>query len=169
MVTEVRPLSSAELEVVVDALGQRVHYLDRLARQEAGSGEQLVAWLDSRPVGAVFLWLSHIEEPEIARRLPGVPLINNLIVSETRRRCGIGSTLMDQVEARCRALGLDRVALGVNVENTIARVLYDRRGYQQWEHGVLTSTWTAPDEDLPIREFSEECHVLVKRLDDCSS
>jgi hypothetical protein len=52
---EIRPGSAADLATLVAVLGERHWFTDRLARQQQGGGVLLVAWLDSRPVGDVFL------------------------------------------------------------------------------------------------------------------
>ena len=70
---EVRPASDAELATLVGVLGERHWFTDRLARQQRGGGVLLVAWLEGRPVGEVFLDCEPATEPEVRRHLPGVP------------------------------------------------------------------------------------------------
>jgi GNAT superfamily N-acetyltransferase len=50
---EIRLGSDDDLEALVAVLGQRRFFPDCLARQRAGGGVLLVAWLDGRPLGDV--------------------------------------------------------------------------------------------------------------------
>jgi hypothetical protein len=51
---EIRPASDDDLATLVEDLGERHWFTDRLARQQRGGGVLLVAWLEDRPVGEVF-------------------------------------------------------------------------------------------------------------------
>jgi ribosomal protein S18 acetylase RimI-like enzyme len=52
-------------------------------------------------------------------------------VEETRRGEGFGRAAMEELEARGRALGLDRIELNVFGGNTVARALYRSLGYDE--------------------------------------
>jgi hypothetical protein len=54
---------------LTDCLGQCEYFADRLARQDRGEGVVLVAWLDGRAVGDVYLWCAPVYEPEICEHL----------------------------------------------------------------------------------------------------
>jgi hypothetical protein len=77
---EVRSASNADLAALVAVLGERHWFTDRLARQQRGGGVLLVAWLDGRPVGEVFVECEPANEPEVRRQLPGVPRLDHLEV-----------------------------------------------------------------------------------------
>jgi hypothetical protein len=77
---EIRPGSDADLAALVAALGERHWFTDRLSRQQRGGGVLLVAWLEGRPVGEVFLECEPAKEPEVRRQLPGVPRLDHLKV-----------------------------------------------------------------------------------------
>jgi hypothetical protein len=71
---EVRRASDDDLGPLVAAFGSRHFFGDCLARQGGGDGVLLVAWLDGRPVGDVFLARHPAEEPRSAagfRASPG--------------------------------------------------------------------------------------------------
>ena len=87
---EVRSASDADLATLVAVLGERHWFTDRLARQQRGGGVLLVAWLDSRPAGEVFLECEPANEPEVRRQLPGVPRLDHLEVLD---HSGRGSAL----------------------------------------------------------------------------
>ena len=94
---------------------------------------------DGVPVGHVYLWLAPASEPEIRTELPGVPLLNRLVVTEDRRNNGIGTHLLAEAERRLRDLGHRRVALGVRVDNDAAIRLYERLGYRRWRRPPIVA------------------------------
>jgi GNAT superfamily N-acetyltransferase len=110
---EVRPASDADLATLVAALGERHWFADRLARQRRGGGVLLVAWLDGRPVGEVFLECEPAKEPEVRRHLPGVPRLDHLEVPGPFQGRGIGTALIRAAEDTARRLGHERITLGV--------------------------------------------------------
>jgi GNAT superfamily N-acetyltransferase len=114
---EIRPASDAELATLVAVLGERHWFTDRLARQQRGGGVVLVAWLDGRPVGEVFLECEAAKEPEVRRHLPGVPRLDHLEVPGPFQGRGIGTALIGAAEGTARQLGHERIALGVGIDN----------------------------------------------------
>jgi GNAT superfamily N-acetyltransferase len=161
---EIRPASDDALAVLVSALGERHWFADRLARQERGGGLVLVAWLEGRPVGEVFLDCEPAKEPEVRRHLPGVPQLDHLEVPGPFQGRGIGTALIHAAEEAARQLGHERIALGVGVDNPKARRLYERLGYADWGQGTVVGTWVEYPDDGPPVTLSEVCDMLVKRL-----
>jgi GNAT superfamily N-acetyltransferase len=161
---EIRPGSDADLDAFVAVLGQRQFFTDRLARQREGGGVLLVAWLDGRPVGDVFLECEPANEPEVRRWLPGVPRLDHLEVLGPLTRRGIGTALIRAGENAARRLGNEQLVLDVGVDNPDARRLYERLGYADWGHGGVVGTWVERDHDGPRVTLSEVYDVLVKRL-----
>jgi GNAT superfamily N-acetyltransferase len=160
----IRPGSAADLAALVASLGGRHFFSERLARQRRGGGVLLLAWLDGRPVGDVFLACGPAEEPEVGRHLPGVPRLIHLEVLGPFRRRGIGTALIRAGEDTARRLGHERIALGVGLDNRGARRLYERLGYGDWGHGTVVGTWVEYPDDGPPVTLSEVCDMLVKRL-----
>jgi GNAT superfamily N-acetyltransferase len=161
---EIRSASDAELATLVAVLGERRWFADRLARQERGGGVVLVAWLEGRPVGEVFLECEPATEPEVRRHLPGVPRLDHLEVAGPFWGRGIGTALILAAEDSARQLGHERIALGVGLDNLKARRLYERLGYADWGHGTVVGTWVEHPDDGPPVTLSEVCDMLVKRL-----
>ena len=87
---EIRPASDDDLASLVAALGERHWFTDRLVRQQRGGGVVLVAWLEGRPVGELFLDFEPAKEPEVRRHLPGVPQLDHLEVLGPFRGRGSG-------------------------------------------------------------------------------
>jgi GNAT superfamily N-acetyltransferase len=161
---EIRPGSDADLADLVAVLGQRHYFTDHLARQRAGRGVLLVAWLDGRPVGDVFLAWEPADVPQVRRQLPGVPQLSHLEVLGPLQRRGIGTALIGAAEDTARRLGHGQITLAVGVDNPDARRLYERLGYVDWRHGTIVASWQERDRDGPPVTVSETCDVLVKRL-----
>jgi GNAT superfamily N-acetyltransferase len=161
---EIRPGSAVDLATLVEALGERHFFTDRLARQQQGAGVVLVAWLDGRPVGDVFLDWGPAKEPEVRRHLPGVPMLDHLEVPGPFQGRGIGTTLIRAAEDHARQLGHERIALGVGLDNSNARRLYERLGYADWGHGTVVGTWVEHPDNGPPVSLSEVCDMLVKHL-----
>ncbi len=161
---QVRPGSDADLPALVAVLGQRRWFSDRLARQRAGGGVLLLAWLEDRPVGDVYLHLEPATEPEVRRHLPGVPLLIHLEVLGPLQRRGIGTALIHAGEGTARRLGHRRLAMGVGLENHGARRLYERLGYTDWGHGTVETSWEEHDHTGQPVTVSETIHMLVRDL-----
>jgi GNAT superfamily N-acetyltransferase len=162
---EVRRGSVADLEALVAVFrGERSFFGGCLAKQAAGGGVLLVAWLDGWPVGDVFLDRDPADEPEIRRWLPGVPRLNHLEVLGPVQRRGIGTALLRAGEATAGKLGHRRIALGVGVDNPDARRLYERLGYADWGHGSIVGTYQDRDREGPPVTITETIDMLVKDL-----
>jgi GNAT superfamily N-acetyltransferase len=161
---EIRPGSADDLTVLVAVLGERHWFTDRLAHQRRGGGVLLVAWLEGRPVGEVFLDCKPAPEPEVRRLLPGVPRLDHLEVAGPFWGRGIGTALIGAAEDCARQLGRERIALGVGLDNPKARRLYERLGYADWGHGTVVGTWVEYPDDGPPVTLSEVCDMLVKSI-----
>ena len=109
MVWEVRPLTPQQVDRVAAVLG--------LARLDQGDGFYLVAWDGDRPAGHAHLALT--EPPEL----------QDVEVSASYRRRGVGSALTAAAEAEARKRGFDRLRVTVSVDNAAAQALYRTLGY----------------------------------------
>jgi GNAT superfamily N-acetyltransferase len=160
----IAPAAVHDLPDLRRSLGQHHYFADRLARQEAGRGLLLAAWLAADPVGDVYLWCEPAEEPEVRHRLPGTPLLNHLEVLPALHRRGIGTRLVQTAERLLRERGHGRVALGVSPDNHDAVRLYEKLGYEEWPHPPVA---TAYEIFLPgggRRRGREMCRIFVKPL-----
>lgn len=141
---------------------RRSFFRDRWWRQQRGRGALFVALLDGRVVGTVYLWLEKAEEPLIAAKLEDVPLLTHLKVHPDFRNQGIGTRLVEEVEAGVRRLGGDRVALAVEENNVDAKRLYDRLHYTEWGYGFVDCY-----KDVKLlggESEPEKCYVLTKQV-----
>jgi GNAT superfamily N-acetyltransferase len=160
----IRVATRADLPALAGSLGPERFFNDRLDRQCRGRGLLLMACLGDKPVGDVYLWLEPAEEPEIRQLLPGVPILQHLEVCEDRRNHRIGTALIDAAESVLRRRGHHRVALGVSLDNDGAIRLYLRRGYRQWDHPPIATTYQEFLSDGSVRSRPDTCQILVKDL-----
>lgn len=95
------------------------HYIDLLNRYWSGErspGERLVAYLDGKPVGKLFVNLT---------QLPVASVYGVAVVPEARGR-GIATGLMHRALARAREAGADRIVLH---SSAMAHSMYRRLGF----------------------------------------
>ena len=161
---QIRPGAAGELPALVETLGQRPFFADRLTRQHQGRGVLLVAWLGDRPVGDVYVLREPADVPKVRLHLPGVPQLHHLEVVGPLQRRGIGTALIHAGEDTARRLGDEQLALGVGLANIDARRLYERLGYVDWGHGPVVGTWRAVGDDGTAVAMSQLIDMLVKHL-----
>ncbi|UJW30570.1 GNAT family N-acetyltransferase [Saccharothrix sp. AJ9571] len=157
----IREAGSADLPLLIRAMGQERYFSDRLDRQKDGLGRLLVAWQEDRPIGVVYLWLELAEEPELREHLPDTPLLTHLETHVEHRARGIGTSLVGAAERWLADKGYDRVALAVETTNVRAARLYARLGYQEWPHSTVRCLSLT---DSDGRRNVEVCRIMVKPL-----
>ena len=160
----IRPARRGDIDALVAVLGQEMFFADRIGRMRHNLGELLVAFDGEQPVGNVYLWCEPVEEAEVREAFPGVPLLNHLEVAPGWRGRGIGTQLIRAAEDAARRRGFDRIVLGVGVDNSDAKRLYQRLGYVDWGRGPVVARWTEADGVGGIREASLTCDTMVASL-----
>jgi ribosomal protein S18 acetylase RimI-like enzyme len=134
---EIEPLWRAILEHLVDLDSvvpirppdeswpkRKANYIEYLEQPDY---MLLVAARDEAIVGYVMVH-GH-EWDEVWNTAPRYAEIETLSVAEGERGKGIGSALLDAVEAELERLGIDDVVIGVDSVNQAALRLYERRGF----------------------------------------
>jgi ribosomal protein S18 acetylase RimI-like enzyme len=122
-----------------------VHLINSYARDPMGGGcdlppdvrERLIPGLRQHPTTLVFLAMDHETPVGIAVCFLGFstfaarPLINihDLAVLPGYRGMGVGRRLLEDVEAKGRALGCAKLTLEVRADNDRAQRLYRRVGF----------------------------------------
>lgn len=133
----------------------------RLQRVETGASSYVVALDDDGIVASCEVRWTGNAAPEID---DGVPELNGLQVwPQHRQGQGIGSALLDHLEALVSARGHDSVGLGVEDSNVRAAGLYLRRGYLPTGRRYLDRyQWI--DADGARHQEADPCAWLVKPL-----
>jgi GNAT superfamily N-acetyltransferase len=161
----IRPLRQEELNTLQRFLPRPAGiHLERWEAQQRGEVVYLVAWLMDVPVGHLLLvWGGHVGEPaEIL--LEPCPSLSDIAVAPAYQSGGIGSRLMEEAEELAGRQGYARVGLGVALDNSRARRLYERRGYIDPGLGYYTIRYVALDGAGRERLHEEVCVYLVKDL-----
>ena len=95
-------------------------------------------------------------------RHEGVSEIGQLATNPVLQSQGLGTVLIRGMEERIRARGHVWSVLGVEAENTRARQLYDRLGYQVF--GRDTDSWMEEDETGAQHEHVADIILMRKQL-----
>lgn len=161
MPLDIRAARDTDLVALVDELGQRSYFMDRLKRQADDRGLLLIAWLEDRPIGDVYLWLEPAEEPELREHLPGTPLLTHIEIHPEHRKRGHGVSLMRAAEQELVSQGHRLVALAVELGNHDVMPFYRRLSYREWPYPPVPCLALA-DGIRPRRV--EICRILVKGL-----
>lgn len=153
----IREMRGEDIEPLAEALDWPWRQIDRRWQElVANWREMFVAEVDGRPVASV----SINERPE----QPGLLHLFALDVAPPLRNRGVGTRLIEYVEAQSRRRGLDGVYLEVAVTNVNARRLYERLGYVQ--QGVqFVAQWNYIEDGGAVVERIEDMVRLVKRFD----
>ena len=160
----IRPLLKSDLPAL-EWDGEYLHFrnvfADVFKKVEKGSVKAWVAVTqDGRMIGQVFLQLSS-DRKELADGWNKAYLYS-LRVRQSWQNLGIGSKLIDVLEADLRKMGFSRVTLNVARNNLAAIRLYARLGFQivSEEPGV----WSYPDHNGVWRTVSEPSWRMEKKL-----
>jgi GNAT superfamily N-acetyltransferase len=130
--------------------------------QEAGQATYLLAWRGDELAGRGTVLAASRYEP-VRELLGGFPELNALEARPAGQ--GAGSALIACAEQAARAAGATMIGLAVEVSNHGAHRLYQRLGYRDWGHGLVTDYWDETDPDGTVRKtHADACHYLTKPL-----
>jgi hypothetical protein len=76
----------------------------------------------------------------------------------------VGTSLVAAAERLLSERGYDRVALAVRIDNIDAGRLYERLGYQMWDHPPVVCMYEVKLTDGSRKRCPETCYMLVKAL-----
>lgn len=153
----VREMRGEDIEALAEALNWPWERIDNRWQELLVEWREIfVADVGGSPGGTV----SINERPE----RPGLLHLFALDVGESMRNRGIGTRMIDHVEAEAKRRGLAGVYLEVGVDNTNARRLYERLGYVQ-DGKPFPNSWNRHGLDGEVVEVVEETCRLIKRFD----
>ena len=164
----IRPLGDEELglleqHIPFDWANLKKHR-QRLEKQREGKAAYLVAWIGSRPLGHALIEWDGTDDPPIADKMRGCPDLQDIFVCPDFRSRGIGTRLLTAADHLARLRGYGRVGMGVDITNTRARALYDRRGYRDAGSGEYQIRWKYTDRNGEERWAEECCNYLIKDI-----
>ncbi len=130
--------------------------------QDAGQATYLLARRGGELAGRCTVLVTSKYEP-VRQLLGGFPEMNALEGRPPGH--GTGTALIARAEQTARTLGAAMIGLAVEVSNHGAHRLYQRLGYRDWGHGLVTDYWDETDPTGTIRKtHADPCHYLTKPI-----
>jgi ribosomal protein S18 acetylase RimI-like enzyme len=116
-----------------------------------------VAMMDGLPIGTVSIGGDKSAED------PDALYLFALDVASAHRGRGIGTAMIAEVENVARSRGLKYVTLGVGIDNSAAKRLYERLGFSQTGEPVWEGWTEYADDGTPIMR-GDTCAPMRKRV-----
>jgi GNAT superfamily N-acetyltransferase len=111
-----------------DRTGAEECLVDANQRVAAKDGAALVAELDGRVVGHLFLSFE-VAPPFVRNEMRRYAYVFELFVRDEARRAGVGKALVQEAERIALERGVDTLMLSVLAGNSIAEAFYRREGF----------------------------------------
>ncbi len=156
---EIRTATDHDLESLAEAHAPGISAAQikrRLEESRKGFRTMLVAVKQCRAIGSVSIGGGRFQRKNSLRLFA-------LDVGPEFRRNGIGTALINTVEAIAHDRGLDKVNLEVETDNKDAIRLYRRLGYRICGNPVM-DRWTLLQDDGTTKTIEVPVFVMVKRL-----
>ena len=156
---EIRTATDGDLESLAEAHGSETSAAQikrRLEESREGFRTMLVAVQEGRTVGSVSIGGGRFQREDSLRLFA-------LDVGQAFRRKGVGTALIEAVEAIAVESDMDKVNLEVEIDNEDAIRLYRRLGYRICGDAVM-DRWTKLGDDGSSETIEVPVFVMVKRL-----
>lgn len=146
--------------------------VDKWCQQAAEGNLVMFAVRDGdKVIGSVNLLLDRTDTPQPVAGAVGdkTAMVNALGINEEYRGRGLGTKLMDACEGYVinHPELPQKIALGVEVDNKIARTMYEQRGYQYTQmdgKDTYETSWPEVDANGNKQTYHAECLLMVKDL-----
>ena len=155
----IRPANEGDVHALINCLAPEVSAAQverRVEESQLGYRTMLVAEVDGRAVGTVSIGGSRFQGPGSLRMFA-------LDVGTEFRGRGIGTALIETVEAQAVEMGLDEVNLEVSIENVDAIRLYERLEFRRLPEQI-TDRWQHLTDDGSTVTVEEQSWIMVKRM-----
>lgn len=168
IITKVEPISEEQLEIVslhLDDLSLQMHR-NRWIGQQKGYAVYFIAWVGELPVGhALLQWdvTGNLDE-QFALELDMYTHISDLYVLANYRSKAVGYKILDTIENFVKQKGFTQVGLSVAIDNSRARALYDKQGYEDAGFGESIEYRNYTDKNGEEKTVEEICTYLIKEL-----
>jgi GNAT superfamily N-acetyltransferase len=141
-----------------------VEYVRRLRAQSQDHLVQAIAWIGDLPVGRGMVLFPEHDEYSASAVREGCAEIRDVFVTRPRRRLGVATALMGELERAATRRGMRTAGLSVGLDDEAApaRALYERLGYRH-AHGPYVASATLEGDEGPIAVGSVMTY-LVKDL-----
>ncbi len=161
---DIRVANEADLEKLVaraDNEHEQRAERERFAAQLAGESLLLIAWHGEVILGRLGRLYLASKYDDVRAALGDFPEINGLDAWPQGQ--GVGTLLVGAAEDIARARGFDRIGIAVLVDNTAARRLYERLGYEYWGEVIDVSEYRN-DAGEVIHTAKDPAAYLIKPL-----
>lgn len=146
-VADVPAMMALEQRNPAVALWSQSQYEALFVTATGPQGSERFAWVVDHEHGANSI-LGYL----VARRVDAEWELENIVVSETSRRRGVATRLLDELVAQARASSGTSIFLEVRESNQGARALYRKAGFE--ERGLRKSYYANPPEDAILCRLS---------------
>ncbi len=164
----IRPATESDLEPLQKYLpkGDATLHTKRYEQQKNGDAVYLLAVQGSIPVGhALLKWKGATDEPITANLSEPAPDVEDLFVHEEHRNRKVASRLLGKAELLARDRGYKQIGLSCGADNTLARALYDQRGYLDSGIAPYTLSGKYTDANGAEQEWNErDCTYFLLPL-----
>jgi GNAT superfamily N-acetyltransferase len=149
----IRRADEGDLEVLNRSLPvwSGLEYARRLQAQGRDQLVQTIAWIGEVPVARGMVLFPEDDEYSTSAVREGCAEVRDVYVLRPRRRLGIASSIMAELERASREHGMHRVGLSVALDEEAApaRAMYERLGYRH-AHGPYVATTALLHDDGPV-------------------
>jgi GNAT superfamily N-acetyltransferase len=168
--TDIRPLEKTELNrFQFFPFGTMETHRRGFELQRVGKLVFLVAWLADQPVGQVLLnWIGG-DGSGVPPQIRELPEVSSLFVTQSCRRMGVATQLLDVAEHMTYAHAYDQIGLCVAQTNLGAQSLYALRGYSDCGWPPYLARGTFVNKSGHRREWEETRLYWVKTLGEAPS
>ena len=163
---KIRPAKAADLDFLEqqfspNSLSNYQHR--RHAAQKSGKGVFLIAWHGRIPVGHFLLRWDGPEHDPTGLYPPHTPCLEAGSTRAEYRRQGVATRIITEAERLVRVRGYKQIGLAVgSTDNPLAKRLYERLGYAEWDKGKFQVSWDYKSKDGQQGIESEMCVYMFK-------
>ena len=166
MKAKIRSIIKKDLEVLNKKLKSEyvpTLHEDKLKEQEQGDSVWLIAWIDDKPVANGQIRFNGSKAKEVRSKMKNCPHLESLYVKEEFRKKRIATQFMNFSEKLVKQKGFNKIGLSVEKDNEFLINLYKKRGYKDWQKGIVIETWEEVH-DGKEKKIIEKCKYLIKKL-----
>ena len=164
----IRPATETDIEPLKKHLpkGDGSLHTERYEAQKSGDAVYLLAVQAGIPVGYAFVKWSGATDAAIAPNVSEPTAdIEDLFVHENHRNRMVGSRLLGMAETLAAERERAQIGIVCAADNTVARALYDERGYLDSGIAPFTRTGTVKNAEGKAETWTKEnCAYLLKPL-----
>lgn len=152
------------LEALPFSGGLSSKHRDRFERQQRDEVVYVLATVEDEVIGHLLLKWDAPSDPHVRVLVPPCAEVEDFVVAPHLRGQGIGSEMLAFAGTQSLKRGVDRLGIGVGIENLSARALYERRGFVLVPGSEHRVSWLAKDgAGREVRQH-EDCVYLIKDL-----